>query len=108
MTTLLMASAESSSGGGSLSTIISIELLIVAFDIAMVFSAWQKGTLFNNIIRSGIVYGLPLLLAGLIVFMGFIGGNGCAGADSEENTSRGWGASYQRYYEDLELEDETF
>ena len=60
MTMLLMASAESSSRGGSPATIIAIAVLIVAFDIAMVFSAWQKGTLFNNIIKS--LYNIRMII----------------------------------------------
>ena len=106
--TALLSSEASSAGMGSPAMGLTFVILIVVIDMVMVFSAWQKGTLFNNIIKSGFIYGLPLLWAGILLLMslhlGF--GNGCAGSKSEDSSNGGWGASYQRYYEDLELDDE--
>ena len=72
-------------------------------DLFAVFMAFRRGTLFKNIIKSGVLFGLPMLLAGGCVLMGLMGsGSSSSGANSSSSSS-GWtsedyegGSEYRR------------
>ena len=72
---------------------LSIAAVILLVDAVMAFKALRKGTLFSNIIKSGISFGLPALLAGGIALFGLIGVGGKKSASNPGNSNSGWESS---------------
>ena len=65
---------------------LSIAAVILLVDAVMAFKALRNGTLFSNIIKSGIRFGLPVLLAGGIAVVGVLMGPGLKRSAGKEST----------------------